>query len=198
VLLNYSDPFVLRARPLRDLRSWQGPLLLACGDLHHASSPIDTLAAYLEPEPQDAVPLTFHPALVLNVPLNHGLNHRLFEVTGAGVPQVVFGALGLVGEHRHLAERPDVFWASSLEQLEELVLQLLWPSPSACGPSPWHRRRTGSSRICSRRRWRHELNPLTAPAPPRPRCRRSPVADRCRCRPRPVVQLYSAAGCGRR
>jgi len=40
----------------------------------------------------------------------------------AGVPQVVFGNQGLVGEDRYLAERPDVFWASSLEQLEELVL----------------------------------------------------------------------------
>jgi len=39
----------------------------------------------------------------------------------AGVPQVVFGDPGLVVEHRQLAERPDVFWVSSLEQLEELV-----------------------------------------------------------------------------
>ena len=59
------------------------------------------------------------------VPLNHDLNHRFFEVMAAGVPQVVFGDPGLVGEHRHLAERLDVFWASSIEQLEELVLQLL-------------------------------------------------------------------------
>jgi hypothetical protein len=43
----------------------------------------------------------------------------------AGVPQVVFGDPGLVGEHRQLAERPDVFWAASIESLEELVLQLL-------------------------------------------------------------------------
>jgi hypothetical protein len=208
VLLHYSDPFVLRAMPLRGLRHWQGPRLLACGDLHHGSNPIDTLAAYLEGEPHDAVLLTFNPALVaevrqrlrvpvrsfppsffrypaalpvakprhellhvgslgphhprrrelvralqargrvplrhvttsspeeaaalyaqhalvLNVPLNHDLNHRFFEVMAAGVPQVVFGDPGLVGEHRHLAERPDVFWASSLEQLEELVLELL-------------------------------------------------------------------------
>ncbi len=39
-------------------------------------------------------------------------------------PQVVFGDPGLVGAHRHLAERPDVFWAFSLEQLEALVLRL--------------------------------------------------------------------------
>ena len=62
--------------------------------------------------------------LVLNVPLNHDLNHRFFEVMAAGVPQVVFGDPSLVGEHRALAERPDVFWASSLEKLEELVLRL--------------------------------------------------------------------------
>ena len=63
-------------------------------------------------------------ALVLNVPLNHDLNHRFFEVMAAGVPQVVFGDPSLVGEHRALAERPDVFWASSLEELEDLVLRL--------------------------------------------------------------------------
>jgi hypothetical protein len=208
VLLHYSDPFLLQARPLRGLRQWQGPRLFACGDLHHGTGPIETLAAYLEAEPHDAVLLTFNPALVadvrqrlrvpvrslppsffrypaavpvaqprrellhvgslgphhprrrelvnalqargrvplrhattssaeeaaalyaqhalvLNVPLNHDLNHRFFEVMAAGVPQVVFGDSGLVGEHRHLAERPDVFWASNLEQLEELVLQLL-------------------------------------------------------------------------
>jgi hypothetical protein len=43
----------------------------------------------------------------------------------AGVPQVVFGDPGLVGEHRQLAERPDVFWAASIERLEALVARLL-------------------------------------------------------------------------
>lgn len=208
VLLHYSDPFILHARPLRGLRNWQGPKLLACGDLHHGKNPIETLEAYLNAEPHDAVLLTFNPALVaevrqrlrvpvrslpptffryppaipltqprrellhvgslgphhlqrrelvmalqargrvplrlvttrsseeaaalyaqhglvLNIPLNHDLNHRFFEVMAAGVPQVVFGDPGLVGEHRHLAARPDVFWASTIEQLEELVLDLL-------------------------------------------------------------------------
>ena len=55
----------------------------------------------------------------------HDLNHRFFEVMAAGVPQVVFGDPGLVGEHRYLAERPDVFWANNLEELEEIVLKLL-------------------------------------------------------------------------
>jgi hypothetical protein len=207
VLLHYTDPFLLRAQPLRGLRHWCGPRLLVCGDLHHGESPLDALAAYLEAEPHDAVLLTFNPAmlsvvrqrlrvpvralpptffrypaaervaqprlellhvgslgphhprrrelvvqlqargrvpfrhattsspedaaalyaqhaLVLNVPLNHDLNHRFFEVMAAGVPQVVFGDPGLVGEHRHLAERPDVFWVSTVDELEALVLRL--------------------------------------------------------------------------
>jgi len=75
--------------------------------------------------PEEAEALYAQHALVLNVPLNHDLNHRFFEVIAAGVPQVVFGDQGLVGEHGQLAERPDVFWASSLEPLDALVLQLL-------------------------------------------------------------------------
>jgi len=74
---------------------------------------------------EEAAALYAQHGLVLNVPLNHDLNHRFFEVMAAGVPQVVYGDPSLVGEHRHLAERPDVFWASSIEQLEDLVLQLL-------------------------------------------------------------------------
>jgi hypothetical protein len=212
VLLHYTDPFLLRAQPLRGLRYWCGPRLLVCGDLHHGERPLDVLEAYLESEPHDALLLTFNPAmlgavrqrlrlpvralpptffryptavpaaqprlellhvgslgphhprrrelvaalqargrvpfrhgstsspeeaaalyaqhaLVLNVPLNHDLNHRFFEVMAAGVPQVVFGDPGLVGEHRHLAERPDVFWASSLDELEALVLRLFAEPP---------------------------------------------------------------------
>jgi hypothetical protein len=204
---HYTDPFLLRAQPLRGLRHWCGPRLLVCGDLHHGERPLDALAAYLEAEPHDAVLLSFNPALlpavrqrlqvpvralppsffrypaavrvdqprlellhvgslgphhpsrrelvlalqargrlpfrhattsspeeaaalyakyalILNVPLNHDLNHRFFEVMAAGAPQVVFGDPGLVGEHRPLAERPDVFWASTLEELEALGLRL--------------------------------------------------------------------------
>jgi hypothetical protein len=208
VLLHYTDPFLLRAKPLRGLRNWEGPRIMACGDLHHGNNPIETLADYLDVEPHDCVLLTFNPALVaearkrlrvsvrslpptffryptavpvqkpqvkllhvgslgphhprrkelvnalkrrglvpfhhattaspeeaaalyaqhalvLNIPLNNDLNHRFFEVMAAGVPQVVFGDPSLVGEHLQLAERPDVFWASSLELLEELVMHLL-------------------------------------------------------------------------
>lgn len=207
VLVHYTDPFLLRAHPLRGLRRWPGPRLMVCGDLHHGEMPVEVLAAYLQAEPHDAVLLTFNPALlaavrqrlnvpvralpptffrypsaqpvaqprrellhvgslgphhprrrelvmalqsrgrvpfrhttttsaeqaaalyaehalVLNVPLNHDLNHRFFEVMSAGVPQVVFGDPALVGDHRQLAERPDVFWASSVEALEELVINL--------------------------------------------------------------------------
>ena len=67
VLLHYTDPFLMQAAPLRGLRQLQGPSLLACGDLHHSNSPIETLAAYLEAEPHDAVLLTFNPALVAEV-----------------------------------------------------------------------------------------------------------------------------------
>jgi hypothetical protein len=74
--------------------------------------------------PEEAAALYAQHALVLNVPLNHDLNHRFFEVMAAGAPQVVFGDPGLVGDHRHLAERPDVFWASTVEELEALVLRL--------------------------------------------------------------------------
>ncbi len=208
VLLHYTDPFLLRSAPLRGLKEWSGPRLLACGDLHHGPQPVDSLVDYLSTEFHDSVMLTFNPALidevsrrvsipvralpptffrypkaipntnsqrlellhvgtlgphhpsrrelvtalhsrervpfrhattnnaeeaaelyaqhalVVNVPLNHDLNHRFFEVMAAGVPQVMFGDKGLVGHHRALAERPDVFWASSIEELEGLVLNL--------------------------------------------------------------------------
>ena len=74
--------------------------------------------------PEDPAALYSQHALVLNVPLNHDLYHHFFEVMAAGMPQVVFGDPGLVGKHRHLAELPDVFWASSLDELEALVLRL--------------------------------------------------------------------------
>lgn len=73
----------------------------------------------------EATALYAQRALVVYVPLNNDLNQRFFEVMAAGVAQVVFGHSSLVREHRHLAERPDVFCASSIEQLEELLLELL-------------------------------------------------------------------------
>ena len=207
VLIQYTDPFLLRAAPIRGIRQWPGPRLLACGDLHHGSDPIGTLQAYCTAEPHDAVLLTFNPyllgevrrrlpmpvrclaptffrypaatpkpmprlellhvgslgphhprrcelvqsllsrqkipfrhtttqnaeeaaqlytqhGLVLNVPLNQDLNHRLFEVMAAGRPQVIFGNPNLLGENSKLMNRPDLFWTQSIEDLERLVNQL--------------------------------------------------------------------------
>ena len=207
VLLQYTDPFLLRAAPMRGIRQWPGPRLLACGDLHHGPDPIGTLQQYCATEQHDAVLLTFNPALlqdvqqllhipvrclaptffrypaatasptpnlellhvgslgphhprrrelvealhsrqkvpfrhattanadeaarlyaqhalVLNVPLNQDLNHRLFEVMAAGVPQVIFGDRSLLGSGNPLAIRPDLFWANSIEELEILVQRL--------------------------------------------------------------------------
>ena len=197
VLIQYTDPFVLRAAPMHGIRQWPGPRLLACGDLHHGPDPIGTLHQYCVAEPHDAVLLTFNPALlqnvqqrlpmpvrclaptffrypaataspsprlellhvgslgphhprrrelveallrrrqvpfrhtttanadqaarlyadhalVLNVPLNQDLNHRLFEVMAAGVPQVVFGDRSLLGDNSPLASRLDLFWANTI------------------------------------------------------------------------------------
>ena len=207
VLIQYTDPFLLRAAPMRGIRHWPGPRLLACGDLHHGPDPVGTLLQYCAAEPHDAVLLTFNPALlqevqqrlrlpvrclaptffrypaatasstprlellhvgslgphhprrrelveallrrqqvpfrhattrsaeeaaqlyaqhalVLNVPLNQDLNHRLCEVMAAGVPQVIFGDRSLLGDHSPLSSRPDLFWASSIEELEDLVQRL--------------------------------------------------------------------------
>lgn len=207
VLIQYTDPFLIRAAPMRGIRHWPGPRLLACGDLHHGPDPIATLEHYCAAEPHDAVLITFNPALlkdvqlrlpmpvrclaptffrypaatpsstprlellhvgslgphhprrrelveallkrqnvpfrhtttqsaeeaaqlyaqhalVLNVPLNHDLNHRLFEVMAAGAPQVVFGHPSLLGENSPFTKRPDLFWVQSIDELEALVKQL--------------------------------------------------------------------------
>ena len=224
VLIQYTDPFLLRAAPMRGIRQWPGPRLLACGDLHHGPDPVGTLQRYCAAEPHDAVMLTFnaallqdvqqrlptpvrclapsffkypiatpsptprlellhvgslgphHPrrrelvkallkrqqvpfrhttttnaaeaaqlyaqhALVLNVPLNQDLNHRLFEVMASGVPQVIFGDRSLLGHNSPLMNRPDLFWANSIEELEDLV-QRLFADPNKLksipiGPPPY-------------------------------------------------------------
>ena len=64
VLLHYTDPFLLRSAPLRGLKEWSGPRLLACGDLHHGPQPVDSLVDYLSTEFHDSVMLTFNPALI--------------------------------------------------------------------------------------------------------------------------------------
>ena len=72
----------------------------------------------------EAAQLYAQHALVLNVPLNQDLNHRLFEVMAAGVPQVIFGHPSLLGDHSPLSNRPDLFWANSIEELKALVHRL--------------------------------------------------------------------------
>ena len=81
--------------------------------------------------PEEAAALYAQHALVLNVPLNHGPGHRFFEVMAAGVPQVVFGDPGLVGEHSHLADperlraipvAPPPYW-----ELKDLLKAALAP-----------------------------------------------------------------------
>ena len=67
VLIQYTDPFLLRAAPMRGIRQWNGPTLLACGDLHHGPDPLRTLKQYCAAEPHDAVLLTFNPALLQDV-----------------------------------------------------------------------------------------------------------------------------------
>ena len=55
---------------------------------------------------EEAARLYAQHALVLNVPLNHDLNHRLFEVMAAGVPQVIFGHPSLLGRSQPTAIVP--------------------------------------------------------------------------------------------
>ncbi len=64
MLLLYTDPFLLRAQPLRGIRHWYGPRLLVCGGLRHGECPLDVLESYLEAEPHDAVLLMFNPAML--------------------------------------------------------------------------------------------------------------------------------------
>ena len=79
---------------------------------------------------EEAASLYAEHALVLNVPLNNDLNHRFFEVMAAGVPQVIVGDRNLMGDLNQLADRPDVFWANSLDELEALV-QHLFANPES-------------------------------------------------------------------
>ena len=76
------------------------------------------------PNPTEAAKLYAQYALVLNIPLNQDLNHRLFEVMAAGAPQIIFGNPSLLGDNSPLAKRPDLFWAQSIDEVEALVIKL--------------------------------------------------------------------------
>jgi len=65
VLFYYTDNFYIRSSPLRNLRSWVGPKILVCADLHHGNQPLETLEGYLRTEVFDAV------LLLCNYPLLH-------------------------------------------------------------------------------------------------------------------------------
>ena len=75
--------------------------------------------------PEQAAQVYAAHALVLNIPLNNDLNHRVFEVMAAGAPQVIFGTRALLGSLEALASRRDLFWVQDVEQLEDLVTQLI-------------------------------------------------------------------------
>jgi hypothetical protein len=82
-------------------------------------------------------------ALVLNGPLNHDLNHRLFEGMAAGAPQVVFGDPAL---------KSCMPWCCGC-----------LPNPSACLRSRWSRQPIRSSRISLRRRLRRRCSRCARP-----------------------------------
>ena len=79
----------------------------------------------VQPNSEEAAQQYANHALVLNIPLNQDLNHRLFEIMAAGVPQVIFGEPSLLGDNSTLGNREDLFWANSIEKLEELAQDLL-------------------------------------------------------------------------
>ena len=62
---------------------------------------------------------------VLNIPLNQDLNHRVFEIMAAGVPQIIFGDRSLQGNTKVLENRPDIFWASTVEEVEQITKKLI-------------------------------------------------------------------------
>ena len=45
VLIQCTDPFLLRAAPMRGIRQWQGPKILACGDLHHGPNQLQVCSS---------------------------------------------------------------------------------------------------------------------------------------------------------
>ena len=195
VLIQYTDPFLLRAAPMQGIQSMARSKTSGLRRSSSRPRSVGTLQQYSSVEPHDAVLLTFNPALletvqqrltmpvrclaptffrypsatasptprlellhvgslgphhprrrelvealirrqqvpfrhtttpnaekaaqlyaqhalVLNVPLNQDLNHRLFEVMAAGVPQVIFGHPSLLGYNSPLTNRPDLLWVN--------------------------------------------------------------------------------------
>ncbi len=63
-------------------------------------------------------------ALAINIPLNQDLNHRFFEIMSAGIPQIIFSNRSILGSDKSLANREDIFWASSIEEVEAITRHL--------------------------------------------------------------------------
>tara|TARA_Y100001968_G_scaffold286407_1_gene287145 strand:- start:376 stop:1272 length:897 start_codon:yes stop_codon:yes gene_type:complete len=73
---------------------------------------------------QEAADLYNQYSLVLNIPLNNDLNHRFFEIISAGTSQVVFGEKSLLGNLEDFSKLPNLYWANSIDELENLVINL--------------------------------------------------------------------------
>jgi len=66
-------------------------------------------------------------AILLNIPLNNDLNHRIYEAMAAGVPQIILGKDEILGDQELLALRSDLMWVESMEEVEEVAAKLLAP-----------------------------------------------------------------------
>ena len=75
--------------------------------------------------PEEAALLYAKHAIVLNIPLNHDLNHRVYEIMAAGAPQIIFGSPEILGDQECLALRSDLFWVSSINEIEKVTNHLL-------------------------------------------------------------------------
>jgi len=80
---------------------------------------------YQTTTPEEAAVIYANSALVLNVPLNNDLNHRIFECMASGAPQIILGNPELLGDQELLALRQDLIWVSSVEEVSAKAIELL-------------------------------------------------------------------------
>jgi hypothetical protein len=83
--------------------------------------------------PEEAAELYASNALVLNIPLNNDLNHRIYECMAAGAPQIIYGRPDLLGDQEVLGLREDLFWVESFEELVKEAGRLLFSPFSELG-----------------------------------------------------------------
>tara|TARA_Y100001968_G_C19428984_1_gene755959 strand:+ start:1227 stop:2132 length:906 start_codon:yes stop_codon:yes gene_type:complete len=74
--------------------------------------------------PEIAATIYSKHALALNIPLNNDLNHRFFEIIAAGIPQIVLGKKEILGDSQELLNRKDIFWASTVNEIEKVTKEL--------------------------------------------------------------------------